>query len=53
MYIDFLTKTEKTMLDNIYKKLEKNFDYFTEDELNLMEFLGFFDNDDVEEEEEW
>ena len=52
MYIDFLTKKEKTMLDNIYKKLEKNFDYFTEDELNLMEFLGFFDND-YEEEEEW
>lgn len=45
---DFLCDTDKLMLENIYKKIEKCNDYFSDEELDLMEFLGFFDNEDDE-----
>lgn len=45
---DLLCDTDKVMLENIYKKIEKNTDYFTDEELDLMEFLGFFDNEEEE-----
>ena len=43
---DLLCDTDKVMLENIYKKIEKSYDYFTDEELDLMEFLGFFDSEE-------